>query len=124
MTSFKQARAIAAENRASLAEPVVRIVETPVCRPDWCQPLMVVHRAMTIDTPHELAAVLQPNYFRRCQHRLEPGDFLFVRTSAGEFAILAVKEVREGSSGDPGAVVVVPMVSGHRAITADGEAVA
>jgi hypothetical protein len=40
-----------------------------------------------------------------------------------EFAILAVKEVREGSSGDPGAVVVVPLVSGHRAIEA-GEAAA
>jgi hypothetical protein len=102
-------------------------IQQTLCYPQWCQVLGTVGRAMSITTPHPLADVLEPGYFRRLQDRIEAGDWLFVRAGVGgpspEFAILAVKEVREGSSGDPGAVVVVPLVSGHRAIEA-GEAAA
>jgi hypothetical protein len=125
--SFKQAQAIAAENRASLAEPLVQLVEPQVCHPQWLDKDNALNKTVFVRTPHSLDQVLGENYFGRLANALEMGDRIEVNcglgvgsTGAGhamvvgtgqplEFGTLVVSRVIPSVDGTVALVEVLPL---------------
>jgi hypothetical protein len=125
--SFKQSKAIAAENWVSLAEPRQQAAEVVRCHPQWLDKDNALNKTVFVRTPHALDQVLGENYFGRLSNALEVGDRIEVNCGLGvgstgtghamvvatgqllEFATLVVSRVIPSENGVDAAVEVLPL---------------